>query len=295
MTHPAVHPETPRLAVPAGCTLGEGPVWDHRNGHLLWVDIKGRAVWRWNPETDKSDRVEVSEPVGFVALTPDPDIVVAGFKSGLVRLHLWGGQTQPLVSPEPERPGNRINDGHVGPDGSLYFGTMSDGGEEPTGSFWRYDGEGLYAFGGNVITTNGPAVSADGQTLYATDTRGQMIYAHDLDDGVPGEARRFAHFEEGWGRPDGMAVDVEGHLWVCHWGGSRITRFAPDGSVERTLPVPTALVTKCAFGGPDLTTLYITSAREDRDPRIDPMAGHVFAVEAGVKGLPAHIFAGKAS
>lgn len=295
MTHPAVHPETPRLVVPAGCTLGEGPVWDHRNGHLLWVDIKGQAVWRWNPDTDKTDRVETPEPVGFVALTPDPDIVVAGFRSGLCRLHLWGGQVQPMVSPEPGRPGNRINDGHVGPSGILYFGTMNDGGDEPTGSFWAYDGEQLNAFHGNIVTTNGPAVSADGQTLYTADSRGQMIYAHDLDDGVPGEPRRFARFEEGWGHPDGMAMDAQGHLWACHYGGSRITRFAPDGSVERTLPVPTALVTKCAFGGPDLSTLYITTARQDRDPRIDPMAGHVFAVDAGVKGLPANIFTGKSA
>ena len=163
MSHPTVHPETPRVAVAAGCTLGEGVIWDHRNGHLLWVDIKGQAVWRWNPASDKADRVDVTEPVGFVALTPDPDIVIAGFKSGLARLHLWGGQTQPLVSPEPGRPGNRINDGHVGPDGTLYFGTLNDGGDEPTGSFWRYDGEELNAFHGNIVTTNGPAVSANGR------------------------------------------------------------------------------------------------------------------------------------
>ena len=290
MTTPEVHPETPRVVAASACTVGEGALWDHRSGTLLWVDIKNPAIWRFQPETGHSERMEVKERIGFIALTTDPDIVIAGFKSGLARLHLWGGETQPIVSPEPDRPGNRINDGHVGPSGMLYFGTMDDAEGEPTGSFWRWDGKTLERFREGFVVTNGPAVSHDGQTLYAVDTRGGTIYAHDLNDGVPGEPRRFAQFQDGWGHPDGLAVDAEGHLWVCHWGGSRITRFAPDGSVERVVPVPTAQVTKCAFGGPDLTTLYITTAAIGRDPTIDPMAGHVFAVEAGVRGLPANIF-----
>ena len=135
-------------------------------------------------------------------------------------------------------------------------------------------------------------MSPDGTTLYTTDTRGGTIFAHDLAGGLPGEPRRFVQFEDGWGHPDGMAVDAEGHLWVCHWGGSRITRFAPDGTLERVVPVPTAQVTKCAFGGPDLTTLYITTASVGRDPVIDPMAGHVFAVETESRGLAANMFRG---
>jgi sugar lactone lactonase YvrE len=117
------------------------------------------------------------------------------------------------------------------------------------------------------------------------------VFAHDLGSGPPGEARPFLEFEPAWGHPDGLAVDAEGFLWICHWGGSRITRFAPDGTPERVLPVPTAQVTKCAFGGPDLTTLYITTAGIGRDPHIDVMAGHLFAVDAGTRGLPANIFA----
>ena len=292
MTHPAVHPETPRLVHPAGCTLGEGALWDHRTGTLLWVDIKDPAVYRFHPDTGRVERQACPERVGFVALTPDTDIVVAGFKSGLVKLHLFGGEVQPLVSPEPDKPGNRINDGYVGPDGTLYFGTMDDGEAEATGAFWRYDGTVLESFRDGIPVTNGPAVSHDGQTLYTVDTRGGMIYAHPLTDGVPGEAQRFARFEEGWGHPDGCAVDAEGHLWVCHWGASRISRFAPDGSLERVLPVPTAQVTKCCFGGPDLATLYITTAGIGRDPAIDPQAGHVFSVETGIRGLPANVFEG---
>jgi sugar lactone lactonase YvrE len=285
-----VHPETPRVAVACGCTLGEGPVWDHRNGTLLWVDIKAPAVWRLTPEDGETQTFAVPEPIGFVALTRDPDQVIAGLKSGLARLRLSDGTVEPIIDPEPDQPGNRLNDGFVGPDGSLYFGTLDEAGEAPNGFFYRWDGNDLTRFHGGFITTNGPAASHDGQTLYTVDTRSGLISAHDLNEGRPGEPRRFARFEEGWGRPDGLAVDAQGHLWSCHWGGSRITRFAPDGSVERTLPVPTALVTKCAFGGPDLTTLYITTASEGRDPQIDPMAGHLFAVETGIKGLPANVF-----
>jgi len=289
MTRPTVHPETPRVAVASGCVLGEGPVWDQRTGTLLWVDIKGEAVWRFEPGTGASMSLPVSERVGFIALTEDPDVMIAGFKSGLARLHLPSGRREPLVQPEPDQPGNRINDGHVGPDGNLFFGTMDDDGKEPTGRFYRWDGKRLETFGKSFVVTNGPAVSHDGRTIYTVDSPGRLIYAHDLDEGRPGPARPFVRFEEGWGHPDGMAIDAEGHVWVCHWGSSRITRFAPDGEPERVVPVPTAQVTKCAFGGPDLTTLYIATAGIGRDPHIDPMAGHLFSVETGIRGLPAYI------
>jgi sugar lactone lactonase YvrE len=290
MTSPVVHPETPRVAVASACVVGEGALWDHRTGTLLWVDIKNPAIWRFSPATHRHERTEVGERVGFVALTSDPDTVIAGFKSGLARIGLAGGRFERLVAPDPDLPNNRINDGHVGPDGSLYFGTMDDGETDATGSFWRYDGRNLTRFGEKAVVTNGPAISADGRWLYAADTRAKMVFKHPLADGVPGERQLFVQFEEGWGHPDGMAVDAENHLWVCHWGGSRITRFAPDGSVERVLPVPTAQVTKCAFGGPRLETLFITTAAIGRDPAIDPMAGHLFVVEAGIRGLPARIF-----
>jgi sugar lactone lactonase YvrE len=267
-------------------------LWDHRSGTFLWVDIKNPAVWRYHPETGEHSRIPAPERVGFVALTPDPDVVIAGFKSGLARFNLRTAEAQPIVSPEGDKPGNRINDGFVGPDGAIYFGTMDDEEQEPSGSFWRWDGKDLNAFRSGHVVTNGPAFSPDGRTLYATDSPGRTIYALDVDGGRIGEARSFITFESGWGYPDGMAVDAEGHLWVCYWGGSRVTRFAPDGTVERIVPVPTAQVTKCAFAGPGLTTLYITTASVGHDPHIDPMAGHLFKVEAGVQGLKANLFEG---
>jgi sugar lactone lactonase YvrE len=289
MTHPDVHPHAPRVVVASGCALGEGPVWDRRTGTLLWVDIKAPAVWRLEAGTGAAVSLPVPEPVGFVALTEDPQVVIAGFRSGLVRLDLTSGETERIIEPEPDEPGNRINDGHVGPNGQLYFGTMDDGEQQPTGRFYRWDGKRLEPFGKACVVTNGPAIGPDGRTLYAVDSPERSIYAHDLDDGRPGPARQFVRFEDGWGHPDGVAVDAEGCLWACHWGGSRITRFRPDGSPERVVPVPTAQVSKCAFGGPDLTTLYITTAGIGRDPQIDPMAGHLFVLETGIRGLPAHI------
>ncbi|WP_112662246.1 SMP-30/gluconolactonase/LRE family protein [Microvirga flavescens] len=292
MSSPLIHPHIPHVAVASACVLGEGTLWDHRTGTVYWVDIKNPGIWHYEPKTGKHDRVDAREPVGFLALTPDTDMVIAGFKSGLHRFHLWGGQIQPIVNPEPDKPGNRLNDGHVFPDGGLYFGTMDDSEKSPTGAFWRWDGKKLTCLREGITITNGPAFSPDGRTLYATDTLGRTVYAHDLNDGTLGPARVFVRFEEGWGYPDGMSVDEEGHVWICHWGDSRVTRFRPDGSIERILPVPTAQVTKCAFGGPDLTTLYITTAAIGRDATIDPMAGHLFAVETGIRGLPALIFHG---
>ena len=292
MTTPAPQPETPRLAYPARAQLGEGALWDHRTGHLLFVDIKDPAVCRFEPVTGAFHRLPLPERVGFVALTPDTDIVVAGLKSGLAKVHLFGGQTQPLVAPEPHRPGNRINDGHVGPDGILYFGTMDDGEAAPTGSFWAYDGATLTEIEHGIPITNGPAASPDGRILYSIDTLGRTIRTHPVEGGQVGPSQVHIRFEDGWGNPDGAAVDAEGHLWVCHWGGSRITRFRPDGTVERTVAVPAAQVTKCAFGGPDLTTLFITTAAAGTDPARDPQAGHLFAVEVGIRGLAANVFGG---
>lgn len=291
MTHPWVM-ETPRVAVASCCQLGEGPVWDHRNETLLWVDIKDPSIWRYHPATGEHSRVAVPERIGFVALTLDPDIVIAGFKSGLARFNLWGGQIEPLVSPEPDKPGNRINDGHVGPDGHLYFGTMDDGETAPTGAFWRWDGASLMRFRDGIRITNGPAFSPDGGIIYTVDTLARTIHAQDLGPDGPGDARLLVQFDQAAGNPDGICVDEEAHLWVSHWGSARVTRLTPNGVVERVVPIHTAQVTKCAFGGPDLKTLFVTTAAIGRDPHLDPMAGHLYALASDVRGLQSHIFKG---
>lgn len=287
---PTVHPETPRVAVACGCKLGEEVLWDARSNSLLWVDIENPAVWRHWPATGETRRIELDEKISFALLTTNEEVVVAGFKSGVALLDLTDGARKRLVSPDPHPPGNRLNSGNIGPDGALWFGSMDDAERSDTGSFHRWDGKDLIDFGGKAAVTNGPVVSPDGTRLYSIDTARGLIRVHDLLGKRISEARTLIAFEQGWGHPDGLTLDSEAHLWVCHYGGSRITRFSPDGEIERIVPVPTALVTKCAFGGPDLSTLYITTALRDRDPQIDPMAGHLFSVETEFRGLPANVF-----
>jgi sugar lactone lactonase YvrE len=287
VTSPSVFPGRHRIVVACGAALGEGTLWDGRTGTLIFVDIRGHRVWRWQPDVEPVS-VDVGEPVGFALLTSDPDRLLVGLKSGLARLDLRSGETEVVLRPEPELPGNRLNDAAVGPDGSLYFGSMDDGEAKPSGGFYHWSAGGLSSFGEKAVITNGPAIDPERGVLYCSDTPTGRVFRHKLGpDGVPGERELFVQFEEGWGHPDGMAVDAEGHVWICHFGDSRVTRFSPDGQPQLIVPVPTAQVTKPAFGGPDLTTLFVTTAAKGRDPEIDPMAGHVFAFDVGIRGLPA--------
>lgn len=287
-----VFPDRPRVAVPCGCILGEAPIWDGRTRTLHWTDINAEQVWSWQPGSEAGP---VSRPVGarvgFVQLTPDPAILILGLKTGLARWRVDGGSAPTiLLDPEPDRPGNRLNDAVTGPDGSLYFGTMNDTERQPTGSFHRWSEAGLARFGGHAIVTNGPAIDPAARLLYAADTSNGRVYRHALGpDGVPGPAEPFVTFGEGEGHPDGLTVDAEGHVWICHFRGARVTRFSPAGEAVLVVPMPTAQITKVAFGGPDLATVYVTSAARDRDRETDPMAGHLFSFEAGIRGLPAEL------
>ena len=286
---PPVHPHAPRVAAACGCALGEEVVWDSRDGSLLWVDIENPAVWRHWPATHETIRLPLDEKIGFALLTRDPDRVVAGFKSGVAALRLSDGSRIPLIRPDDYPENNRLNSGQVGPDGRLYFGSMDDGEEAETGRFHRWDGNHLETFGEAAAVTNGPVVSPDGRRLYTIDTAHGIVRVHDLDEDRIGEGRPLLRFEDGWGKPDGLTLDADGHLWICHYGTGRITRFTPDGRVAYVVPMPTPLVTKSTFGGEDLSTLYVTTCLRGRDPRLDPMAGHLYQVETQFRGLPASL------
>jgi sugar lactone lactonase YvrE len=280
----------------AGALLGEGPVWLPEQGALYWVDIKAPAAHRLVPATGQKRSWPMPEDIGFLVPRARGGFV-AGLRSGLVLTDLDNGAWEPLADPEPERPNNRFNDAKCDSVGRLWAGSMDDGETEPSGALYRIDPDRSWrAMDAGYVVTNGPAFSLDGATLYHTDTLARTIYAFDLAaDGALSNKRPHIHIPDDQGYPDGMTVDAEGCLWVAHWGGWRLTRFTPAGRVERCIPLPVAQVTSCAFGDPDLDRLYVTSAAIGLTPRArarQPLAGGLFEIPVGIKGLPPHRFAG---
>jgi sugar lactone lactonase YvrE len=271
-------------------TLGEGPIW---HGDALWfVDIKGHKVHRHDPATGEQLSFDAPEQVTFLApLAPNAGFI-AGLKSGLHRFHPVMG-FRPLVTVEAPELNNRPNDATVDAKGRLWFGTMHDGETNKSGSLYRMDAEGVARMDKDICITNGPCVSPDGKILYHTDTLEKTIWAYDLaEDGALSNKRAFVHIKFGDDiYPDGSVVDSEGHLWTALWGGGGAVRISPAGEVVATIGLPAPNVTKPCFGGPDLKTLYFTTARKDlTDEALAqyPLAGGLFAVKVDVAGQPQH-------
>ncbi|HEY0113591.1 MAG TPA: SMP-30/gluconolactonase/LRE family protein [Allosphingosinicella sp.] len=270
--------------------LGEGPVWDARDSALWFTDIKRQKVYRYDPARGDKRSWDSPEQTGFV-LPARSGGFIAGLKSGLFRFDPVSGGFDPLAEVEPELPTNRINDGVVDPAGRLWFGTMDDGERGPTGSFYRFEGGEVRPSGlGGISITNGPAVSPAGDILYFVDTLARTIGACDiLPDGSLGPRRPFAEIERGEGNPDGPAVDSEGCVWVGLYGGWEARRYAPSGELLERVRFPVSNITKIAFGGPDLRTVYATTARHLLKPEAlerQPQAGDLFEFRVDAPGLP---------
>ena len=272
---------------PGAAELGEGPVWRVDEAALWFVNIKGLAIHRLDTATGEVTSWPAPAQPGFIAPVAGGGWI-AGLKTGLHRFEPATGAFTPLARFGPDRPGNRINDGAVDAQGRLWFGTMDDGEAEPTGALWRLDAEGpATRCDDGYVVTNGPAFSPDGATLYHCDSVARRIYAFDLAaDGSLGPRRLFAELERGY--PDGPVVDAEGCLWVALWGGWGLNRYAPTGELIGHVALPVAQVTKAAFGGPDLRTVYCTTAWKglsDAERFAQPLAGAVFSFRADVAGL----------
>jgi len=282
----------PKVVLPCNALLGEGPVWDHRTGLLHFVDGKNPAIWTFDPASGRSSRLSQTEKIGFIGLTSDPDMVVAGLQSGLATVSLKTGEAETWLNPEPENTDTRINDGVVDYDGGLIFGTMDDKEYRPIGSYFRYHpGDGLTRFDGGVIVSNGPFPANNGKEVYYVDSCGFKIKKVTREGAKIGRPGVFFNWPEDWGFPDGLNGDAQGGLWVAHWNGRHVTRIGPEGEPTHRFTLPTEHITKAWFGGPDHSTLYITTASIDQNLVEDPVAGHLFAVDCGFRGLPANIAA----
>jgi sugar lactone lactonase YvrE len=267
--------------------LGEGPVWV--DGALWFTDIKRHKVHRLTPSTGERRSWDCPEQVGFVLPTEDSRFI-AGLQSGLHLFDPAAGRFEMLVEIEPERPDNRLNDGVVDPHGRLWFGTMDNGEKQASGAFYRFE-RGAVARTGieGICITNGPAVSPDGRILYHVDTLAGTISACDIaEDGELGPSRPFAAIDPKDGHPDGPTIDSEGCVWISLYAGWEARRYSPAGELIDRVRFPVANITKIAFGGDDLRTVYATTARQmlsAEEIAKQPEIGDLFEFRVDVPGV----------
>ncbi|MFC7399855.1 SMP-30/gluconolactonase/LRE family protein [Chelatococcus sp. GCM10030263] len=285
-----------RVVARIGDVLGESPTWVGSTEHLYWVDLRRPALRRLDP----SGRVE-TWPMPEVAAAVVPRRsggVVLALKTGLHAFDPENGALTFLATVEEGQPENRLNDAKCDAAGRLWCGSMWDYGLETTGSLYRIDAERrVTRMRDGVTVPNAIAFSPDGRTLYFADTRRGAIERTDFDPatGEIGPWRVFAPADAAPGRPDGATVDAEGFLWNARYGGGCLARFAPDGRLDRIVQLPVTQPTSCAFGGPGLATLFVTTATQRLDAyalQQQPLAGSLLAVDVGVAGLPEPAFAG---
>lgn len=284
---------TLRCALDCRAFLGEGPTWDPQAQVLWWCDIYGPSLERWSPSTGARRTWKLPEPIGSFALCETGDRAVLALASGFHFINLESGTLTPIVDPQPGRPDTRFNDGRCDRQGRFIAGTMSIARERvPAGVLFRLDPDlGTRRLLGDVKVSNGLAFSPDGRTMYWSDSPAQTVWAfdYDVETGTPGARRVLRQFGPGDGFPDGAAVDAEGCYWVAMFAGGRVLRLDPhSGATLREIPIPVRRPTMPAFGGADLRTLFVTSAREhapDEELLRHPQSGSIFAIEVDVPGL----------
>ena len=279
----------------AQASLGEGSLWNPATARLYWVDIEGRALHVFDPATGQDQHFATGKRISTVVPMRNGHALVA-LQTGIHELDLGTGQLTRLADPVTDEH-LRFNDGKCDPAGRFWVGTFDFLARARAGTLYRYDPDGsTHVMLRHITNSNGIVWALDQRTMYYIDTPTLTVQAFDYDNasGAIANARVIIRFPEGIGWPDGMTIDAEGMLWVALWGGGAVQRYDPaTGALLQVITVPAPFTSSCAFGGPDLTTLFITSARGGLDPQqlhTFPLSGNVFAAVPGVAGVPAYIF-----
>jgi sugar lactone lactonase YvrE len=281
-------------------SLGESPFWHPDEAALYWCDIPGQALHRWTPATAAHAQWSFDCEPASCAPLPGGELLVA-MRDGLFRFSPTSGRRTRLAAPPYDSTKQRFNDGKADPQGRFWVGGI-DAARQPNAALYRWAAGRLERQLAEVIVSNGLAFSPDGRSMYWSDTATHRIWAFDFDgnDGSLSRRRVFAEFpakQPGQdlasygGRPDGAAVDAEGAYWCAMFEGQRLLRLAPDGRLLQELMLPARCPTMPCFGGPDLRTLYVTTAREKRPPEelaAWPLSGCVLSCRVDVPGLPVH-------
>jgi sugar lactone lactonase YvrE len=299
-------------ATPAPNDLGESPFWHPGEARLYWIDIPARLLMRMDPLSRQLESWAMAEEPGCIAPAHGGGLVVA-LRSGIYRAPVWGGELAQIVAAPYDTATMRFNDGKADPLGRFWSGTIHEPRDAKAAQLWSLDCRGpaplLQSKAGEATTGNGLAWSPDARTLYWTDTPGHTIRAWDWDaaSNTLSRPRVFAswpgkpaHWQPGLpdnggygGRPDGAAVDVDGNYWVAMFEGGRVLQLSPGGELLSEWPLPALCPTMPCFGGADLKTLYVTTARLNR-PAAElaalPDSGCVLAMQVTVPGLPVNLF-----
>ncbi len=290
-----------RCAQDLGCELGEGPMWSGREQALYWVDILSRRLYRWDLSDAPLQSWDFGEEISALAeRARHPGLIVALRRGFALFDPATGAAPRYLHQPEPDQPGNRFNDGRCDAAGRFWAGSMDFACQDPTGALYRYDPDGTCTLHDEgFAVTNGPAWPGGQEGgMFFNDTVQGRTYRYDFDaaSGRLSNRTLWKRWSPEEGVPDGMTADAEGRLWIAHWGGSCVTCHDPATAQELArIDLPVSQVTHCAFGGPGLRTLFITSARVGLTPeqlQAQPLAGALFAAQLDVAGLPANLFGG---
>jgi L-arabinonolactonase len=276
---------------------GEGILWNAADGRVWWTDIHGKRLWWYDPRSRSSGSIAMADRVCCFAPRRNGGFIIA-FAKEIAYFDPDSGKKTVIHSFEPEMPETRLNDGRTDRQGRFIAGGMNEGGGSAKSTVVRVDPDG----GVSVILTgigcaNSTCFTPDGQRMYFADTFiGEIwIYDYDIETGTPSNRRVLNDFTGEPGLPDGSCVDAEGALWNAEWQGRRVVRLLPDGAIDRVVEVPVEKPTCCAFGGPDLDLLYITTSRLEMSPAqiaAEPSAGSLFVFKPGVRGVVDAPFAG---
>lgn len=285
-----------RCAIPGSDFLAEGPHWSETERKLYWVDILAPAFVSGDPYSGERKTVAMPELIG-VAVPKRSGGFLAATETGIKSIAPDGAITT-VAEPEADKPGNRFNDGKCDRRGRFWVGSLAINTAPGQGALWRMDPDSsVKKMDSGFHISNGMGWSPDDRRFYFTDSGKGLIYVYDFDveSGAIENRREFVTFAKDAGVPDGLAVDAEGHVWSACWDGWCVTRYNPDGQVDRVITLSVPRPTSCVFGGPDLTTLFVTSARIRLSAQqlIEaPLSGSVLAVETGIKGQPETMFGG---
>jgi len=279
--------------------VGESPLWHPQERRLYWVDIQGEKVHRFDPATGRNETFDLPDLVTCLAFRKKGGLLLT-LRKELALFDPDSGKLEMLATVEADKPHNRFNDGRVDPRGRFWAGTMGDPAwDQPVGSLYRVDAnQTVTRMWTHVICSNGTAWSPDARTMYYTESFRYMIFAYDFDcaTGALANRRIFAEVDRKLGAfPDGLCVDAEGHVWSNQVGVGRVVRYDPTGRIERQIQLPVPRAVGCTFGGDNLCTLFITSARETMTAhqlQEAPLSGSLFAVEPGVTGRAVTSFDG---